>query len=204
MSVPKFYKFFYPALMAFKDKNPHSKSEVAEYIADYFNLSDEDLLEKTASGTVLRYKDRSAWAVTYLYRAGLLKRKQRGTYVISDEGIKVLQSNIKEINEDFLKKYPSFKKFKTLKDELSFSLKDVGPINEANIEIGKINVIGGWNGTGKSTTSKLLYCFLKSTSSRRQEVSYESIIHQIDLIFLSIRRRFQIQHVPEINKFYMT
>ena len=202
MVVPEFKKFFFPALLAFKDNNLHSKSEVAEFIAKYFNLSDEDLLEKTANGNVLRYKDRAAWAVTYLYQAGLLKRRQRGMYVISQEGINVLQSNIKVIDENFLKSYSSFKKFKTLNDDLSFHLKNVGPINEANIELGKINVIGGGNGTGKSITSKLLYCFLRSTSSKRQEFSHDSLIHEIDLIFLSMRRRIPVRFIPELNDFY--
>lgn len=202
MVVPPFKEFFLPVLMAFKDNDFHSKSEVADYIAKYFNLSDEDLLEKTENANMPRYKDRTAWAITYLYQAGLLKRKQRGTYVISDEGIKVLQSDIEEIDENFLKNYSSFRKFKNLNDNLNFHLKNVGPINEANIELGKINVIGGWNATGKSTASKLLYCFLKSTSSKRQEFSHDSIISEIDLIFRLIRRRVPINHIPELSEFY--
>ena len=202
MVVPKFNEFFYPVLMFFSDKEFHTKSEIAKYVAEYFNLSNEDLMEKTSGGTKPRYKDRSDWAVTYLYQAGLLKRKQRGTYLISEEGAKVLDSNIKSINEEFLKNYPSFQQFKSLKDELSFNLRNVGPINEANIELGKINVIGGWNNTGKSTTSKLLYCFLKATSSKRQDAFYESIISEIDTIFTSIRRRIPIRSIHELDNFY--
>ena len=203
MVVPKFNKFFYPVLLFFNDKEFHTKSEVAKFVAEYFNLSNEDLLEKTGGGTKPRYKDRSDWAVTYLYQAGLLIRKQRGTYLISEEGIKVLNSDIKSINEDFLKNYPTFQQFKSLKDELSFNLRNVGPINKADIKLGKINVIGGWNATGKSTTSKLLYCFLKSTSSKRQELFYESIISEIDMIFTNIRRKTPIRRIPELNDFYM-
>ena len=39
-----------------------------------------------------------------------------------------------------------------------------GPINKADIDLNKINVVGVNNATGKSTTSKLLYCFLKSNN----------------------------------------
>ena len=201
MTVPIFKDFFYPVLLCFKDNNPHTKSDVAKYIAKYFNLSDNDLMEKTSGGNKPRYKDRSDWAVTYLYQAGLLKRKQRGTYIISDEGINVLQSNIKEIDENFLKNYESFRQFKTLKDDLSFHLKNVGPINNADIELGKINVIGGGNATGKSTTSKLLYCFLKATSSKRQELSYKSVVSEIDRIFHSVLRRIPIHSNPKLNVF---
>ena len=39
-------------------------------------------------------------------------------------------------------------------------LENIGPIDSAKINIGKVNIIGGKNSTGKSTSSKLLYCFL--------------------------------------------
>ena len=46
-----------------------------------------------------------------------------------------------------------------------FKINNVGSINEAYMDIGRINVIGGKNCTGKSTTSNLLYCFLRAISS---------------------------------------
>ena len=46
-----------------------------------------------------------------------------------------------------------------MSDTMRLSLKDFGPIDTAEIDIGKITVIGGENATGKSTTSKILYCF---------------------------------------------
>ena len=44
---------------------------------------------------------------------------------------------------------------------MKLEINEMWSINNANIDIGKINIIGGNNSTGKSTTSKLLYCFLK-------------------------------------------
>ncbi len=49
--------------------------------------------------------------------------------------------------------------------EVNLEIKDLGVINKANINIDKINVVGGINNSGKSTASKLLYCFLKSPDS---------------------------------------
>ena len=49
--------------------------------------------------------------------------------------------------------------------EVNLEIKDLGVINNANININKINVVGGINNSGKSTASKLLYCFLKSPNS---------------------------------------
>ena len=46
---------------------------------------------------------------------------------------------------------------------MKITLNDVGIISSAEIEISKINVVGGVNSSGKSIISKLLYCYLKST-----------------------------------------
>lgn len=45
---------------------------------------------------------------------------------------------------------------------MKFKLNDVGPISHADIDIAKINVVGGINSSGKSLVSKILYCYLKS------------------------------------------
>lgn len=73
-------------------------------------------------------------------------------------------------------------------ENLMLEIKDVGPIINANIEISKINIIGGQNSTGKSTASKLLYCFLRANSSNRQELATESLLNQISSGAIKLRR----------------
>lgn len=60
-------------------------------------------------------------------------------------------------------------------DSMKLHLESMGPINEANINISKITVVGGHNSAGKSTLSKILYSFLRSNSFNRQEIAFESI-----------------------------
>ena len=48
--------------------------------------------------------------------------------------------------------------------EMRLDISNFGPIKEANIELKKLNVIAGNNGSGKSTSSKLLSCFLTANS----------------------------------------
>ena len=57
---------------------------------------------------------------------------------------------------------------------MKLELKDARSINRADINISKINVVGGVNGSGKSTVSKLLYCYLKS------EIGDESLEYLMD------------------------
>ena len=52
---------------------------------------------------------------------------------------------------------------------MKLHLEDMDPINEANINIGTITIVGGHNSTGKSTLSKFLYSFLRANSLNRNE-----------------------------------
>ena len=52
-----------------------------------------------------------------------------------------------------------------MKSECNLTIRNLGVIDEADIDITKINVVGGVNSSGKSTISKILYCFLKSQGS---------------------------------------
>jgi len=71
-------------------------------------------------------------------------------------------------------------------DKLVMEVKDYHSINEAKIEINKINVIGGVNGSGKSTLSRILYSFLKGNSTKRKEIILQSIVEDINRIMDSL------------------
>ena len=62
-------------------------------------------------------------------------------------------------------------------EEMKLHLEDLGPINSANINISKITVVGGPNASGKSSLSKFLFSFLKANSFNRQEVVFDSFLH---------------------------
>ena len=72
-------------------------------------------------------------------------------------------------------------------NELKLELKDVGPIANAVLDINKINIIGGQNSTGKSTASKLFYCFLKANSSNRDKLVAPSLLEALEKFYLSLR-----------------
>ena len=71
-------------------------------------------------------------------------------------------------------------------NKINIKINDFGPINKADIDLNKINVVGGNNATGKSTTSKLLYCFLKSNMEDRIDFALEHSRLQIDSLINNI------------------
>lgn len=60
-------------------------------------------------------------------------------------------------------------------NKINLNIKNFGPINEANININKINVVGGKNASGKSFSSKLLFCFLTSMSDKGKFIENNGI-----------------------------
>lgn len=59
-------------------------------------------------------------------------------------------------------------------------IRSAGPINEANIELRKINVVGGVNGSGKTTVAKILYCFLKVLSAKKDQYLHKELVHEFN------------------------
>lgn len=80
-------------------------------------------------------------------------------------------------------------------------LKNVGPINTAKINIGKVNIVGGKNSTGKSTSSKLLYCFLRSNSASRQELTTKSLRNSIEPLSRDLKRFMPMKYRQNIEIF---
>ena len=73
-----------------------------------------------------------------------------------------------------------FKEIKNISGEnqklcsnLELKLENIGPIHEANLKLGKLNIVGGVNGSGKSTAAKLLFSFLFSASPEAIPILFE-------------------------------
>ena len=62
-----------------------------------------------------------------------------------------------------------------MSNDISLNIRNFGLIKEANLNIGQINVVIGKNSTGKSTSSKILYCFLNAASNDGIKLANKSI-----------------------------
>lgn len=111
MSIPKFYVFLKPFLVAVGDEKCHPLKEIRSTLSLEFNLSSEEMSEMLPSGAQTVFANRVQWAGTYLTKAGLIKKPARATFIISEEGKKVLAENPEVIDIDFLTRYESFREF---------------------------------------------------------------------------------------------
>jgi len=117
MSIPDYQSIMLPLLKFAGDKKEHSIREAIEYIANSFNLTEEERREVLPSGQQYIIDNRVGWARTYLKKAGLLESTKRSYFKITDLGQEVLQKAPKEINVNFLEQFPQFIEFRNLRRE---------------------------------------------------------------------------------------
>jgi len=115
MAIPDYQTIMLPLLKFVADQKEHSVHEAVKYLANEFNLSDDDRKEMLPSGQQEVFLNRVGWARTYMKKAGLLDSPKRGFFVITERGKKVLASNPSKIDNKLLTHYDEFKEFKKKK-----------------------------------------------------------------------------------------
>ena len=76
-------------------------------------------------------------------------------------------------------------------NQINFDIDNFGPLVSAKFKLKKLNVIAGVNGSGKSTSSKLLYCFLTSNSNYADYLANRSIQDDVNIIIKQLTNDFQ-------------
>lgn len=71
--------------------------------------------------------------------------------------------------------------------DFKLKIDNFGPINKADLDISKINIIAGKNASGKTTMSKLLYCIITAFSTDGKYLTYESLKDQTTLLINNLQ-----------------
>ena len=115
--IPDYQSIMLPLLRYVSDKGEHKIRDIVEGLAKQFGLTEDERKELLPSGTAPVFDNRTAWAKTYLKKAGLLDTPRRATVVITTRGGEILKKNLDSINVKFLKQFPEFVEFQTAKRE---------------------------------------------------------------------------------------
>ena len=85
---------------------------------------------------------------------------------------------------------------------MNLEINNFGPINNANLELKKLNVIAGINGSGKTTSSKLLFCVLTSLSNEKEYLSNIGIHEKFSKVMEELLKEFEFEHdlLIKLNK----
>lgn len=113
MAVPPFQEFMLPFLEFISDGKEHHISELFEFLARRFSLSEQDQKELLPSGRESRFKNRVYWARAYLGQAKLLDSTGRGRFVITARGQQLLKTKPARVDIKLLAQYQEFQEFRS-------------------------------------------------------------------------------------------
>jgi len=112
--IPDYQSLMLPVLQSASEEAVDTQS-VIKRLASEFSLTDDEREELLPSGKQRTFDNRVHWAKTYLKQAGLLEYPQRGYFIVTDEGRRVLSACPDRIDNKFLKKYDAFQEFQSRK-----------------------------------------------------------------------------------------
>ena len=112
MPIPDFQTLMLPLLKVVADGREYRLRDVVELLAEEFHLTDEERQQLLPSGRYPTFDNRTAWAKTYLKKAGLIDQPRRAYFQITARGREVLKSSPSLINMKFLEQFPEYIAFK--------------------------------------------------------------------------------------------
>lgn len=112
MPIPDYQSLMLPVLQACADGQEHRVAELADRMADRFDLSPEERARLRPSGGQPVIVNRSHWAIFYMVKAGLLERPRRASVRITDRGRTVLAQDPTRIDNAFLCQFEEFREFR--------------------------------------------------------------------------------------------
>ena len=111
--IPTFQDCMLPTLKLLADGKEHSANELYNEITSYFQMTEEEKNMLLPSKRITRIRCNLSWAKTYLKKAGLIVSKSRATYMITNEGVKLLATNPSIVNMKTLEHYDSYNLWQT-------------------------------------------------------------------------------------------
>lgn len=115
--IPDYQSIMLPLLEFISDGKEYKMRFVTDELAIKFGVTEEEQKELLPSGVAPVFYNRTAWAKTYLKKAGLIDSPKQGIVVISKRGLDVLKKKPSSINVKFLKQFSEFVEFQTSKRE---------------------------------------------------------------------------------------
>jgi restriction endonuclease Mrr len=111
IDILQFQYLMLPLLKVMGGGHEMSAIQMRDAVAGNLFMTAEALSQNLPLSTQNAFHHRMGWAITFLYKACLLKRPRREIYIISEIGTQVLLEHPVEIDAEFLRSYDNFNKF---------------------------------------------------------------------------------------------
>jgi restriction system protein len=133
VGVPDYETLMRPTLAALAGREPLTRGQIRDAVAEATGIGGDDLVEMLPSGKATVFGSRVGWALTYMSQAGLANRPKRGVYVITDRGVKVLDEHRERVDNKVLEQFPEFLEFRARRNEKGEPVGTHGEPNTASV-----------------------------------------------------------------------
>jgi restriction system protein len=113
--IPDYQSIMLPLLRCLSDNREHKMRDLTDQLAEELGVTEDEKKELLPSGAAPVFYNRTAWAKTYLKKAGLVDSPKQGVIVITKRGIDVLKKKPRAIDVKFLKQFSEFIEFQNAK-----------------------------------------------------------------------------------------
>jgi restriction system protein len=162
MAIPDFQTLMLPVLKEISHAEQKTDGLV-DKLSDQFNLSEEERNERLPSGAMTTIRNRIHWSATYLVKAGLLERPQRGMVKITELGARTLAKNPPRIDIKFLEQFEGFQKFRFKQNTKNHNQEDEREIIAETQKTPEDLIGHAYKSFEQSTRDEILDLILKSS-----------------------------------------
>ncbi|WP_448376876.1 restriction endonuclease [Fervidobacterium sp.] len=105
--IPKTCECYKPILELLADGKEHTKEEIIDYLAKYFNVTEEERRMRLQSGNDFIFINRVGWAIFRLRQASAMENSEnkRGVYRITQRGLDILKEKPEIIDYKYLNQF---------------------------------------------------------------------------------------------------
>ena len=109
--IPDYQSLMLPLLQSISDQKEYKSNQIEDILGQKLDISESERKQLLSSGRQPLFTNRISWAKIYLKKAGLIGQPTKGTFKITEEGLKTLRSNPERIDNNYLKQFESFNDF---------------------------------------------------------------------------------------------
>ena len=157
--IPSFEEIMFPLLQYSKHGKICSMTNAEKFLADEFQLSQEERNKLKPSGRESIFLNRLRWARLYLKKANLIFDPKKDHFQITDTGKKFLKNNPKTLNSKILMSFPEFKRWKNKINEAKRLTEGKRKVKKLSKKIGVVILIDALGTKGiwkKNDSSQVL------------------------------------------------
>ncbi len=111
MTIPTFEQIMPVILNLAAESEQIAIRHCMDDVANHFNLTEEEREQTLPSGKQKVLYNRTYWASFDLLKAGLLEKRQRGIYAITERGREVHSTDIDKLSRQYLSRYPEYAEY---------------------------------------------------------------------------------------------